>query len=100
MLAAHRSPHYARPMLQSVSAKQRADRRLGARSLGPAPSLSVMSYIDLARSDRLPAQRSGIEGRRPAGDARRCCGRTVATLARSAARADLQQGLTIWLSKL
>jgi hypothetical protein len=30
----------------------RPERRLGARSLGPDPSLSVMSSIDLAHADQ------------------------------------------------
>src|SRR5215468_1702260 len=33
-------------------APYRSYRRVGARSLGPDPSLSVMSYIDLAHADR------------------------------------------------
>ena len=38
--------------------------RVGARSLGPDPSLSVMSHIELAYADHRPVQRTGLGDRR------------------------------------
>jgi hypothetical protein len=60
------------PVLRSLLAQReivrgRTERRVGARSLGPAPSLSVMSYIDLAHAERRPVQRTGLGDRRRTG---------------------------------
>lgn len=41
------------------SCGSRAERRVGA-PLGLVPSLSVMSYMDVAHADRRPVQRTGL----------------------------------------
>jgi hypothetical protein len=62
---AHRTPE--RYGHDRSAAPDPSIRRVGARSLGPAPSLSVMSYIDLAHADSRPVQRTGLGDRRRAG---------------------------------
>jgi len=68
----HARPRADNPDLRDPGGLQRhswrrSERRLGARSLGYAPSLSVMSYIDLARAERRSVQRTGLGDRRRTG---------------------------------